>query len=133
MAHYAQLDPNNKVVSVFTGRDEDDLEEGITDWEEYYAPEGFTVKRTSINTYGNQHLNGGTPFRKNYAGEGYSYDSSRDAFIAPKPFDSWILNEETCLWEAPVPQPEIQPNSQEAYYWNEKDQEWIFQDFSEEN
>jgi hypothetical protein len=133
MAHYAQLDSNNKVVSVFTGRDEDDLAEGVLDWEEYYASEGFTVKRTSINTYGNQHLNGGTPFRKNYASEGYSYDPSRDAFIAPKPFDSWILNEESCIWEAPVPQPEIEIGSRDACYWDEDSVSWIQVTLSDDN
>jgi hypothetical protein len=101
MAHWAQIDLRGIVVSVFVGRDEDDLAEGVTDWEEYYAPEGFTVKRTSYNTYGGVHTGGGTPFRKNYAGIGFTYDEERDAFIPPKPDESAVLNEETCLWELP--------------------------------
>ena len=104
MAHYAVLDSNNFVVSVFVGRDEDDIAEGVTDWEEYYAPASFTVKRTSYNTVGGVHVAGGVPFRKNFAGPGFTYDEARDAFIAPKPSPTdeiaeWVLNEETCLWE----------------------------------
>jgi len=101
MAHYAQLDSNNIVVNVFVGRDEDDLADGVTSWEEYYAPDGYTVKRTSYNTYGGQHSEGGTPFRKNYAGIGYTYDEARDAFIPPQPGPDWTLDEETCTWVAP--------------------------------
>jgi hypothetical protein len=115
MAHYALLDSNNIVTQVFVGRDEDDLAPGVTDWEIYYAPEGFTCKRTSYNTAGGVHTGGGTPFRKNYAGIGYTYDEERDAFIPPQPFASWILNEETCLWEAPVPY----PTDGEFYTWDE--------------
>jgi hypothetical protein len=99
MAHYAQLDSGNVVVNVFVGRDEDDLAEGVTSWEEYYAPEGFTVKRTSYNTVAGEHLDGGTPFRGNYAGIGYTYDEALDAFIAPMPEDGeWVLDEETFSW-----------------------------------
>lgn len=98
MAHYAQLNSENIVVSVFVGRDEDDLAEGVTDWEDYYAPEGFTVKRTSYNTRGNVHITGGIPFRGNYAGIGYTYDENLDAFIPPKPGDDWVLDEETFAW-----------------------------------
>jgi hypothetical protein len=104
MAHYAQLDSNNFVVNVFVGREEDDLADGVTDWEIYYAPEGYTVKRTSYNTMGNVHAEGGTQFRKNFAGVGFTYDETLDAFIPPKPnpneeVSDWVLNEETCLWE----------------------------------
>lgn len=74
MAHYALLDANKIVTQVFVGRDEDDLAEDVIDWESYYAQEGMTVKRTSYNTYGGEHLLGGTPFRKNYAGIGFTYD-----------------------------------------------------------
>lgn len=77
-----------------------------------------TWLKTDIETFGNKHLNNGTPFRKNYAGIGYTYDEQRDAFIPPKPFNSWILNEDTCLWEAPVPMPD------ESYIWNEDNQSW---------
>jgi hypothetical protein len=75
-------------------------------------------KQTSYNTKGGIHRLGGTPFRKNYAGIGYSYDQTRDAFIAPKPYDSWTLNENTCLWEAPV----AYPNDNQRYKWNEANQ-----------
>jgi len=104
MAHYAQIDSRGIVVSVFVGRDEDDLAEGVTDWEEYYAPEGYTVKRTSYNTQGGVHTAGGTPFRFNYAGIGFTFDpdkGSDGAFIPPKPDESAVLNEKTCLWELP--------------------------------
>ena len=101
MAHYALLDSKFKVVQIFVGKDENDLVDGVSDWEEYYAPKGMTVKRTSYNTYGGEHANGGTPFRKNYASIGFSYDPVRDAFIPPRPTgdQKWVLNEDTCLWE----------------------------------
>lgn len=120
MAHYAVLDSDNIVTQVFVGRDEDDLAPGVTDWEIYYAPEGYTVKRTSYNTRGGEHLLGGEPFRKNYASKGFTYDEERDAFIPPQPFDSWLLNEETCLWEPPVPMPE----SIGFWQWDEASQSW---------
>ena len=116
MAHYAQINSDNRVVQVFVGRD--DVVEGIDDWEAYYAPEGYTVRQTSYNTRGGVHLLGGTPFRKNYAGIGYTYDEARDAFIPPKPYESWVLNEDTCLWEAPVPQPDGD------YMWDEQSGAW---------
>ena len=77
-------------------------------------------KQTSYNTRGGVHLTGGTPFRKNYASIGYKYDTSRDAFIPAKPFNSWTLNETTCLWEAPVQYPTDGQN----YIWNETNQTW---------
>lgn len=99
MAHYAFLDSDNIVVEVITGVDE---EVDGTDWEQHYGDlRNATCKRTSYNTIGGIHNQGGTPYRKNYAGIGFSYDPVRDAFIPPKPFDSWILNEESCLWEDP--------------------------------
>lgn len=76
--------------------------------------------QTSYNTYAGQHPEG-RPLRKNYAGIGYTYDSERDAFIPPKPFDSWVLNEDTCLWEAPVPMPE----DDKIYTWNEETLFWV--------
>ena len=75
--------------------------------------------QTSYNTHGGVHLNGGTPLRKNYAGIGFTYDSEKDAFIPPKPFESWLLNEESCLWEAPIPRPE-----EGHYYWDELTLSW---------
>ena len=77
-------------------------------------------KQTSYNTQGGVHMLGGTPLRKNHAGIGYKYDEDRDAFIPPKPFDSWTLNEETCIWEAPI----AHPNDGKTYSWNEENQTW---------
>ena len=77
-------------------------------------------KQTSYNTKGGVHKTGGTPFRKNYAGIGYKYDQTRDAFIPPKPYNSWILNEDTCQWEAPV----ALPDTENRYNWNEETKQW---------
>lgn len=115
MAHYAQLDADNVVINVFVGRSEDEVVDGISDWEEYYQ-----AKRCSYNTRGGEHILGGTPFRKNYPGIGFTYDPDRDAFIPPKPFPSWVLNEDTCLWDAPVPY----PDDGKVYTWNEEDVAW---------
>jgi len=99
MGHYAFLDQNNIVVEVITGRDEN---EGGVDWEQYYGNlRRKTCKRTSYNTIAGAHSLGGVPFRKNYAGVGYTYDEIRDAFIPPCPEPDWILNEDTCIWEPP--------------------------------
>jgi hypothetical protein len=118
MGHYAFIDENNLVVEVIPGRDEN---EGGIDWEQHYGEfRGMTCKRTSYNTRGGYHNEGGTPFRKNFAGPGYTYDSNRDAFIPPKPYPSWTLNEESCLWEAPVPK----PTPTILYTWNEETQSW---------
>lgn len=87
-------------------------------WEGYYG-KGQLCKRTSYNTIGGVHQNDGTPFRKNYAGVGYTYDPVRDAFYSPQPFESWTLNEESCLWECPVERPEGE------YWWKEDTQEWV--------
>ena len=111
MAHYAFLDANNVVVEVITGRDEWEVVDGISDWEEYYGNfRGLTCKRTSYN--GN--------IRKNYAGIGFTYDEARDAFIAPQPYPSWVLDEDTARWEAPVPYPE----GDVMYQWNEDITDW---------
>ena len=88
-------------------------------WEGYYGKGGL-CKRTSYNTIGGVHQNGGTPFRKNYAGVGYTYDPVRDAFYAPQPFESWTLNEDTCLWQAPV----VYPDDGNSYIWNEEIINW---------
>lgn len=77
--------------------------------------------QTSYNTFGGVHKNGGTPLRKNYAGVGYTYDSQRDAFIPPKPFPSWLLNEETCLWNSPT----LYPTDGKRYNWNEETLSWV--------
>lgn len=106
MAHYAFIDEQNIVTQVIVGRDEHDLVDGIASWEEYYGHRhGQICLRTSYNTIGNQHLLGGTPFRGNYAGIGYTYDASRDAFIAPQPADAIGFDDETLQWI--VPDPEI--------------------------
>ena len=87
-------------------------------WEGYYG-KGQLCKRTSFNTLGGAHQLDGTPFRKNYAGVGYTYDPVKDAFYAPQPYESWTLNEDTCLWEAPVEKPEGK------YWWKEDTAEWV--------
>ena len=82
---------------------------------------GWSIwKQTSYNTLAGQHKLGGTPFRKNHAAIGYTYDEDRDAFIPPKPFNSWILNEDTCQWEPPV----VKPIDNNNYIWNEETQQW---------
>jgi hypothetical protein len=111
VAHYAFLDENNIVTEVIVGIDETELIEGL-DTETWYGNfRGQTCKRTSYN--GN--------IRKNYAGIGYTYDSDRDAFIPPKPYPSWILNEDTCSWESPVPY----PTDDKFYTWDESQQQWV--------
>jgi hypothetical protein len=109
MAHYAFLDLNNIVTEVIVGKDETDL---THDWEQFYGEfRNQVCKRTSYN--GN--------IRKNYAGIGYFYDAQRDAFIPPKPFNSWVLDETTCLWDAPV----AMPNDDKRYTWDESTINWI--------
>ena len=110
MAHYAFLDNNNVVTEVITGIDETELIEGL-DTETWYGNFRDQVcKRTSY--HGN--------IRKNYAGIGYTYDESRDAFIPPRPFQSWTLNEETCVWNPPTPY----PSDGYLYLWNEETTTW---------
>jgi hypothetical protein len=117
MAHYAFLDDNNIVTEVITGIDETELIEGL-DPETWYGNfRGQVCKRTSYN--GN--------YRKNYAGFGFTYDPERDAFIAPKPFASWTLNEPTCQWQSPV----AYPTDGFTYSWNEAELAWELVDFSE--
>lgn len=118
MAHYAFLDENNVVTEVIVGKDEN---EGGIDWEQHYGEfRGQVCKRTSYNTYGGVHINGGTPFRKNYAGIGYTYNAARDAFIPPQPYQSWVLDDATCQWKAPV----AMPTDGGRYSWNETTQTW---------
>ncbi len=129
MAHYVTLDENNIVISGGPGIDEDILLEGLEPEIFYGNIVGKIVKRTSYNTRGGIYYNPITnepsqdqskAFRKNYAGIGYYYDSIRDAFIPPKPFPSWTLNEESCLWDSPVPY----PNDGKMYTWNEDILNW---------
>jgi len=117
MSHFAKLDENNIVTFVTVGRQEDDGRE-----EELIARTGDVYRQTSYNTYGGVHYTDGVPsddqrkaLRFNYAGIGFTYDEERDAFVPPKPFESWVLNEETCLWEAPLPY----PDDGGSYSWNE--------------
>lgn len=119
MAHYAILNDQNIVIEVFVGRDDEHVPDGYDSWEIYYAPPGLTCKQTSYNTHGGINTHGGKPLRKNYAGIGYTYDPTRDAFIAPQPFPSWILDETSCVWHAPVPKPDG------WYDWDETTQTWI--------
>lgn len=126
MAHYAIIDESNIVTYVHVGKDESDIvldnNGNPINWEDYYK-----AKRTSYNTIGGIHYVNGIPsqdqskaFRKNYASIGYYYDEIRDAFIPPKPYPSWILNEDTCLWDAPIPY----PNDGNNYIWNEEIGNW---------
>ena len=122
MAHFAKLDENNVVVFVTVGRDEDNGLEA-----ELSARTGDVYKQTSYNTHGGVHNLGGTPFRKNYAGLGYTYDADRDAFIPPKPYNSWVLDENTCLWNSPVAMPSDagQGDPPKMYTWNEETVNWV--------
>ena len=127
MAYYAFLDNLNVVTEVITGIDEDT---GI-DWEQRYGEMRNQVcKRTSYNTHGGIHYDPQTgepsqdqskAFRKNYAGIGFTYDDVIDGFIPPKPYPSWLLNTNSCLWEAPIPY----PTDGNLYEWDEETQSWI--------
>ncbi len=117
MAHYAFLDKDGIVTEVITGRDETEVVDGISDWETYYGNiRNQDCVRTSYN--GN--------IRYNYAGIGFTYDADRDAFISPKPYESWVLDEETCRWAAPVPYPE----DDVMYQWDEETTDWVATDYS---
>ena len=117
MAHYAFLNENNIVTEVIPGKNE--FENDIN-WEEWYGNfRNQICKRTSYNTLNGKHKLNETPFRKNFAGIGYFYDEARDAFIPPKLFESWILNEETCQWEAPTPYP-----TEGMWRWDEEELTW---------
>jgi len=116
MAHFAEIDENNVVLRVIVGVDEPLDGEAL-----YHDMTRTTWKKTSYNTQAGEHLLGGTPFRKNYAGIGYTYDSDRDAFIPPQPFPSWTLDEQTCQWEAPVPR----PTDDKKYMWDEFTTSWV--------
>ena len=117
MAHYALLNENNLVTEVITGIDETELIEGLDTETWYGAFRGQVCKRTSYNA----------KIRKNYAGIGYTYSFDLDAFIPPTPFESWVLDEGTCQWEAPTPK----PTDGFTYFWNEELIRWDRADFSE--
>ena len=117
MAHFAKLDLDSKVVRVeVVSNDIATTEQAGVDFLNTLYGTSDVWKQTSYNTVGNEHALGGTPFRKNHAGIGYTYDSSRDAFIPPQLFASWSLNETTCLWEAPIPY----PDDGFSYVWDEQ-------------
>jgi len=122
MAHFAKLDENNLVLEVIVVADSDAPTEakGQTFLQNLYK-NTITYKQTSYNTIAGEHKLGGTAFRKNYAGVGYTYDASKDAFIPPKPWNSWTLNEDTCQWEAPV----AYPDDGKGYIWKEESKTWI--------
>jgi hypothetical protein len=111
---------NNSVITDNNGIEQEQL--GVDFINNLYRTNDIW-KQTSYNTIGGVHKLGGTPFRKNHAGIGYTYDSQRDAFISPKPYNSWILNETTCLWEAPVAYP-VDSNINNMYKWNEEILNW---------
>jgi hypothetical protein len=113
MSHFAQIDENNIVTQVLV------IEQDVIDTGLFGDPASWI--QTSYNTYGGVHRLGGTPLRKNYAGIGYKYDAGRDAFYEPKPHASWILNEDTCWWEAPTPM----PTDDKMYTWDEDTTSWV--------
>ena len=124
MAHYAFLDSNNIVTEVITGVEEDkkdDLPDGFDSWEAWYADfRGQTCKSTSYNTSANAHSDGGTPFRGNYAGIGFTYDPDKDVFLPPKPFSKWVLDETKWVWKAPTDY----PDDGKFYSRNDNKGEW---------
>ena len=122
MAHFAKIGTGNIVLRVHTiHNNEAPTEEAGQEFLRRTHKNKDTYKQTSYNTYGGVHTLGGTPFRKNYAGIGYQYDQTRDAFIAPKPYPSFVLNEDTCLWESPV----AYPDDGKDYEWNEETTNWV--------
>jgi len=126
MASFAKIGLNNKVIAIHSVhnnelKDSNGVEQEVLGVEFLTNLHGWAIwKQTSYNTIGGVHNNGGTPLRKNHAGIGYTYDEDRDAFIASKPFNSWILNETTCLWEAPI----ALPDTENRYTWNEETTTW---------
>ena len=126
MAYFSKIGLNNKVIEVQSVADEvlhdsNGVEQEVNGIDFLTKLTGWSIwVQCSYNTYAGVHINSGTPFRKNFPSKGYTYDEDRDAFIPPKPFNSWILNETTCRWEAPV----ARPDDGEQYNWNETNQTW---------
>jgi hypothetical protein len=119
MAHFAEIDNDGTVLRVLVVADDQENR-----GQEFLADDlglGGTWKKTSYNTVGGVHTSGGTAYRKNYAGIGYKYDAVKDAFIPPKPFPSWTLNNDTCLWEAPTPMP---VEEGKFFTWDEPTLSW---------
>jgi hypothetical protein len=135
MASFAKLNSENIVTTVESVvnevlKDSNGIEQeaiGIQFLKTLYNEPEAIWKQTSYNTIGGIHSNNGTPFRKNHAGIGYTYDEIRDAFIPIKPYNSWILNEETCTWNAPVARPTTELEDNQYYTWNEETQSWTLQ------
>ena len=132
MASFAKIGLNGKVIEVLSVvnevlHDSNGIEQESIGIDFLTKLTGYPIwKQTSYNTHGGVHDNGGIPLRKNHASIGYIYNEDRDAFIPPKPYNSWILNEDTCLWNAPV----AYPNDGKKYKWNEQNLTW---DLVEEN
>ena len=128
MAHFAKLGTGNIVTAVHVvSNDIATSEQAGVDFLNNLYNTRDVWKQTSYNTIGGVHELGGTPFRKNYAGVGFRYDQTRDAFIPPKPFDSWTLNEDTCLYDPPIVKPELtqeELDNGNRYEWNEDNQTW---------
>ena len=128
MAHFVKLGIGNKVIQgVVVHNDVATTEQAGIDFLNNLYKTNDVWKQTSYNTYGGEHKLGGTPFRKNFAGIGFKYDQTKDAFIPPQPYTSWTLNETTCLWDPPVAKPELteeQINNNNYYSWNEETQQW---------
>ncbi len=126
MASFAKIGLNGKVIEVLSVvnevlHDSNGVEQEIIGIDFLTKLTGYPIwKQTSYNTHGGIHDKGGIPLRKNHAGIGYTYDEDRDAFIPPKPFKSWVLNEDTCLWKAPI----LYPQDNNEYKWNEQNQSW---------
>ena len=125
MAHFVEIDDSNIVIKGVVLDDKDTQDESGNEVESVgakYLSDGFggTWKRTSYNTYGGVHNLGRTPFRKNYAGIGDTFDEAKDAFYSPKPHPSWTLDEDTCQWDAPT----AYPDDGKLYEWNEATTAW---------
>jgi hypothetical protein len=130
MASFAKIGLNGKVIEVQSVvnevlHDSNGVEQENIGIDFLTKLTGWAIwKQTSYNTHGGVHSSGGTPFRKNHASIGYTYDEDRDAFIPKKHFNSWVLNETTCLWNAPVSMPTTQLEENEYYSWNESIINW---------
>ena len=126
MASFAKIGSNNKVIEVLSVhndvlKDDEGIEQEVLGIDFLTKLTGWSVwKQTSYNTRGGVHKLGGTPFRKNHAGIGYTYDAAKNAFIAPQPYPSWTLNEDTCRWDAPT----ARPDDDKIYTWNEDTTSW---------
>ena len=122
MAHFAKLGDGDIVLSVVVvSNDIATSEQAGIDFLHKLYKDRAVWKQTSYNTRFGEHILGGTPFRKNYAGPGFQYDAQRDAFIPPKPYPSWTLNEDTCHWEPPV----ARPIDDKIYQWDEENKNWV--------